>query len=237
MPSEFRNTTDITHNSSRSASSSFRESSNLNQWSCVSDNMTTVQSEELENIQFWIDGVCQLIIGIIGIISNLLAIIVLSRTRVFGSSFGKLLTCLLIFHSIYIVCVVVSEMIYPSWHNHTEHIAKASFSIYLYYLLRPIGTLMRYSSTFLTSLMARQQYLALCYPIQYRNSELTSNRNVYLIKNVMLVLLSSALFTIPIYLETSIDDGKITKLHDLNATHFKYVSSAHKDQLNKRIRI
>ena len=120
MPSKVGNATYITQNSSRSASFSFQESSNLNQWSCVSDNLSTVQSEELENTQFWIDGVFQSIIGIIGIISNLLAIIVLSRTSIFGSSFGKLLACLLIFHSIYIVCVIVSEMTYPSWHNHTE---------------------------------------------------------------------------------------------------------------------
>ena len=233
MPSEFQNTTDITHNYSRSASFSFQESSNLNQWSCVSDNLDTFQSERLEKVQFWIDGVGQLIIGIVGIISNLLAILVLSRTRIFGSIFGKLLACLLICHSFYIVCVGVNEKMYPSWYRHTEQVAKTSFTIYLCYLARPLGTLMRYSSTLFTSLMARQQYLALCYPIQYRNSGLTRNHNVYVITNVMLVLITSALFTFPIYFERSIDVMERTKVLDLNATHFKYVSSTYKDQLHK----
>ena len=231
MPSEFQNTTDTTHNYSRSTI--IQESSNLNQWSCVSDNLDTFQSERLEKVQFWIDGVGQLIIGIVGIISNLLAILVLSRTRIFGSIFGKLLACLLICHSFYIVCVGVNEKMYPSWYRHTEQVAKTSFTIYLCYLARPLGTLMRYSSTLFTSLMARQQYLALCYPIQYRNSGLTRNHNVYVITNVMLVLITSALFTFPIYFERSIDIGERTKLHDLNATHFKYVSSTYKDQLHK----
>ena len=228
MPSEFQNTTDITHNYSRST-----ESSNLNQWSCVRDNLNKSQSERLENLHFWIDGVGQLIIGIIGIISNLLAILVLSRTRIFGSVFGKLMAYLLISHILYIVCVGVNEMMYPSWYHHTEQTSNTSFTIYLCYLARPIGRMMRYASTFFTSLMARQQYLALCYPIQYRNSGLSRNQNIYLIANVMMVLLLSAAFTIPIYFEHSLDVEERITLHDLNATHFKYVSSRYQDQLHK----
>jgi hypothetical protein len=205
------------------------------QWKCVSGNLSKFQSDELETVQFWIDGVCQFIIGSIGIISNILAILILLRSRMIESSFNKLLTCLLIFHSIYIACEMLTEIIHPSWSNDTEQIAEIAFTIYLAYLLRPLGILMRYSSTFFTALMARERYLASCNPIQYRNSVLTRNCHIYLIKNVMLVFLTSALFTFPIYLETSIDDWEIGKVHDLNATHFKYVSSTYKDIIYKWI--
>ena len=198
------------------------------QWNCVNNKVTNSQREGLENAQFWIDGVCQFIIGSIGIISNILAILILLRSRMIESTFNKLLTCLLVFHSIYIACELFAEILHPSGYNDTEQIDKATFTIYRYYLLHilhPVGKMMLYASTFATALMARQRYLASCYPVQYRNSDITRNGNIYLIKNVMVVLLSTGLFTFPIFIETSIDDRKIEKLHNLNATHFKYVSS------------
>ena len=102
MTPEFIKPRITTHNDS--SSESFPEPVNSIQWNCVSHNLTPSQSEELESTQFWIDGVCQFMIGSIGIISNILAILILLRSRMIGSLFNKLLTCLLIFHTIYIGC-------------------------------------------------------------------------------------------------------------------------------------
>ena len=125
------------------------------------------------------------------------------------------------------------EIMQTSFHHDTEHIPQITCTMYFYYLLRPVGNFMLYSNTFVTALMAYQRYLASCYPVQYRNSTLTRNQTTDLIQYLLIVLLISALITFPMYFETSIEDNYSGKLHDLNATHFKYVSSTNRDQLYK----
>jgi hypothetical protein len=203
---------------------------NTMQWSCVNNKLTDSQREEIENVQFWVEGVCQFIIGCIGITSNLLAILILLRSKMIESFFNKLLTNILILHTIYIACEMLTEIIHPSWHNDTEQITQVASTLYVYYLLNPLGKFMLYSTTFFTALMAKQRYLASCYPTQYRDLTLTRNQLRDLIQYLIVVLLSSALITLPIYLETSIEYNEIQKLNYLNATHFKYVSSTNRDQ-------
>ena len=227
MTPEFPSSSNTTNNYSQPLSST--NPVNQMQWPCITNNLTNFQREELENLQFWFDGICQFVIGFIGILSNLLATLILLRSRMTESIFNKFLACLLILHSIYIACELLIEAIHPSWNHNAEQIAKIAFSSYIYYVLQPVGKLMLYSSTFFTALMARQRYLASCKPVQYRQLILTQNHQTHLIKNLAIVLVSSALFTFPIYLETSIEDRETGRLHELNATHFKYVSSINRD--------
>ena len=203
------------------------------QWYCINRKSTNSHREEIENVQFWVDEVFQLVVGCIGIISNLFAILMLLNTKMIESMFNKLLTCLLILRSIYIASEMLIEIMYHSFHHDTEHITQTASSMYFYYLLQPVGKFMQYSTTFVTVLMAYQRYLASCYPVQYRNSTLTRNRTTDLIQYLLIVLLISALITIPKYLETSIEDNDIGYLHDLNATHFKCVGRTNRDQLYK----
>ena len=223
MTPDFSKTKNTSNNYSDLLTSTYRV--NAMQWSCITNTLPMSQLDEIENVQFWCDGVCQFVIGSIGIVSNILAVLVMLRSRMMESIFNKFLTCLLVLHSIYISCELITEAIHPSWYSNTEDIAKMSFTIYIYYVLQPMGKFMLYSSTFFTVLMARQRYVASCKPMQHRKLTLTTNHLTHVFQNLMIVLVTSAVFTFPIYLETSIDDRKTEKLHEINVTHFKYVSS------------
>ena len=115
------------------------------------------------------------------------------------SIFNKLLLCLLIFHTIFIVFQLLAQVMYPSWYDDTQQITELLF--YVYYIIRPFGKWMRFSSTFFTTVMARERYLASCSPIEYRNLTLTINHRTYILKHLMLALLTSAVFIFPIYIE------------------------------------
>ena len=227
MAPEFPNSTNTTNNYSQPVTST--DPVNPMQWPCITNDLTNSQHDVIENFQFWFDGVFQFVIGCIGIMSNIMAILILIRSRMMESIFHQFLTCLLILHSIYIACEMSIETIYPSWYRDIEKIAKIKFTIYMYFILQPVGKSMLYSSTFFTSLMARQRYIASCKPVQYRQLMLTKNHQMHLIQNLMIVLVTSALVTFPIYLETSIEDRETGRLHELNATHFKYVSNINRD--------
>ena len=69
------------------------------------------------------------------------------------------------------------------------------------------------------------RYLAIRHPIEYRNSTMGINPWKSAIKSLALVLVTAALFTFPLYLETSVKHTEIGRLHEVNETHFKYVSN------------
>lgn len=52
---------------------------------------------------FALDGVAQCAVGAVGVLGNVLAMIVLGRAKRMTSTFNRLLTCLLVIHTLYIV--------------------------------------------------------------------------------------------------------------------------------------
>ena len=196
---------------------------NAMHWQCLEYNLSMVQIEQIHGFSFWIEGVSQFTLGAIGILLNLLAIPVLCRMRI-NSIFNKLLICLLILHTVYISCILLIQSMWPAWDDDPQNISETWFILSFSYVLRPLQKTMRYSSTFFTTLMARQRCLAIKHPIEYRNSTLTINHWVYVIKSLILVLLAAIAFTFPLYLETSVENTEVGKVHELNNTHFKYVS-------------
>ena len=190
---------------------------------CSDNRLDIFQFEDLHTLTFWMEGVCQFTVGSIGIISNLLAIPILSSPGM-NSIFNKLLICLLILHTIYISSVILTESMWPVWKDDPHNSFDAWVFILFSFVLHPLKQLMRYSSTFITVLMARQQYLAIRHPIEYRNMNISTNLWIPAIKSLMFVLVAAGLFTFPIFLETRVEYNELGKIYDVNSTHFQYVS-------------
>jgi hypothetical protein len=190
---------------------------------CSEDSLEDNQQHEIiKNVLFWIEGVFQIIVGVIGIVSNLVAIPILCSPSM-KSIFNKLLICLLILHTIYICGVISKGMIWQRLDN-DENRKSEVWSTIVFSYVYPLPELMLYSSTFITMLMARQRYLAIRHPIEYRNSNLTTNPWVPAIKSLILVLTAALLLTFPLFLETSLK-SEVSSSFETNATHFQYVSS------------
>lgn len=184
----------------------------------------TFQHEFVQSMVFWTEGIFQSIVGIIGIVSNIVAIPILCRPSM-KSIFNKLLICLLILHTIYICGVISMEIIWPWLNNGTHIISDLWLTILFSYVLHPLQPLMLYSSTFITMLMARQRCLAIRHPIEYRNSNLTVNPWVPAMKSLSVVLVTATVLTFPLFFESSVETKTFGTVQEINKTHFQYVSS------------
>ena len=204
------------------ASSLLNNSDTSLSWLCVEYKLNTSEIEQIQTFSFWIEGVCQFVLGGFGIMSNLIAIPILCNKRL-NNLFSKLLICLLVLHTVYIICVLLTEIMWPSWDENYQGMSETWFIFVFSYILHPLRRLMRYSSTFFTTLMARQRYLAIRHPIEYRNLTLTTNPWKSVMKNLLLVIVTGALFTFPLFLETSVEEVEVERL-EFNSTHFKLVS-------------
>ena len=71
--------------------------------------------------------------------------------------------------------------------------------------------------------MAKQRYEAMRHPIEYRNSERTSNPSITAAKSVLYAILATAMFVWPRFLETSVEELNVGRTHEFNRTHFQYV--------------
>ena len=215
------------HNESQDARAVMKFESNTTspsmQWQCVDNRLSVTEIEQSQTFSFWVEGIIQCSLGLVGIVANIVAIIVLSSPKM-QSIFNKLLICLM---SVYIVVMSVAifdEIIWPAWVDKPRYIS-GEFFLYLFtYTLRPVKQTMRYSSIFITTVMARHRFLALCHPIQYRNSEKSSRPWKSAIKIFIPILTVSLLLTIPLFLEVSVEYENIGNVFGLNETHLKYVS-------------
>ena len=190
------------HNESQDARAVMMFESNTTspsmQWQCVDNRLSVTEIEQSQTFSFWVEGIMQCSLGLVGIVANIVAIIVLSSPKM-QSIFNKLLICLM---SVYIVVMSVAifdEVIWPAWVDKPRYIS-GEFFLYLFtYTLRPVKQTMRYSSIFITTVMARHRFLALCHPIQYRNSEKSSRPWKSAIKIFIPILTVSLLLTIPLF--------------------------------------
>ena len=187
------------------------------------DGLDGSQVEKIQNISFWMKGVCQLTIAIIGIVSNLAAVPILCSNAM-KSIFNKLLICLLLLHTVYLCGVLLMGIMWPEWENNDEKLSEVWFMILFSFVVYPLQQLMLYSTTFITTLMARQRYLAIRHPIEYRNSTMMINPWVPAIKSLSLVLVVSGLFCVPLFFETAINYDHFGTIKNINQTHFQYVS-------------
>lgn len=181
---------------------------------CNSYNITREDLAILEATTFWVEGVLQLVVGCLGLLSNLFAIYILSCEKL-KNLFNRLLACLLMVHTVYIfstATIVLSR----------DHYTRTVFFSYFLYPLRPLAL---HSSTFITVLMARQRFLAIRHPVEYRNSNLGTNPWIPALKYLTFTVVACAAFVSPLLLETEVSIEHGIQEVRLNETHIQFVSS------------
>ena len=119
----------------------------------------------LRTIGLWIEGVLPIVIGVPGILGNVLASIILSR-RSMRNSFNFLLIALAVYDS----CYILLDIFQKRKELHT------SVSIILFpYLLYPLEMIAMTGSILLTVAIALERYTAVHYPISYRQTMKNAN--------------------------------------------------------------
>ena len=184
---------------------------------CNLDFLTPIMEVEFE---------FQLIIGTIGIASNVLAMSTLCNKSM-KSVLNKLELCLLALHTIYIFCSILYETLRPEWeYDGQEQILDFSYSILFSFLIHPIKQFILFSSIFATVLMVRQRYLAIRPRAKFRDFIQSTNPWKSSLKYFVAVFITAALFTFPMYGEMQfMKIEKDAQIININSTHFQCVST------------
>ena len=168
----------------------------------------------------------QLIIGTIGIASNLLAMSTFCNKSM-KSAINKLKLCLLALHIIYIFCSILYETLRPGWeYDHQAETLNFSYSILFFFIIHPIKKFILFSSIFTTVLMVRQRYLAMRPRAECREFIPSTNPWNASLKYFIAIFITAALLTFPMYGETQfMKIEKDAQIISVNSTHFQCVST------------
>ena len=180
----------------------------------------------IEAMSFWIQGVCQPVVGILGIVFNILAAIILCGSGL-KSLFNRLLAWLLFIHTFYIFITLIT------YYGRTTAVSPDWFIMAFSYALYPLSHTLLHAATFLTVLMARQRYLAVAQPMAYRSTQRTQPICWQATKSSLVVFVFVMVVTFPaLFFETSVEIQEVAMIKDINQTHFQYVSLAENRKLS-----
>ena len=185
---------------------------------CINNSNIAPHEQAIDSNSFWIEGVLQYVVGVLGIFANLSAIPALCSSRL-RSLFNRLLASLLLLHTAYII---LSLVMYAG----REAIMGSSgrwFTILYSYLLYPLRPVILHSTTIIIVLMARQRYFAIRHPMEYRNLQQQVNPSIPAAKSLLCAILTTTVFVCPLFFETSVEQYSVGKTRRFNETHFQYV--------------
>ncbi|TRY70678.1 hypothetical protein TCAL_05430 [Tigriopus californicus] len=152
--------------------------------------------EELElyaRINWWTEGVFQMIISLIGLCGNSISIWILC-SKAMQSIFNRLLIVLAIFDNMYLIFSVLDSI----RHEHgTVNVHYYLFANVLY----PLHNASLTGSIYMTVVLAFERYLAVSHPISYHNSVNSGPHWIRITRYVLPVLIFSVLFNLPKFFE------------------------------------
>ena len=145
---------------------------------------------DVRDYSFWCDGVLVSVIGTVGFIGNLLALIVLSRKNI-RDLFHKLLFALACFDLMYIVCGGIN-------YTFRAFRAQSDYFTYLFpYVIHPFTHISLAATIFMTVAITIERYLGLCHPFLP-----PSSRKAWFY--IVPVIVISVALNIPKFLETEL---------------------------------
>jgi len=166
-------------------------------WCRENTSIMTISGDQEDRVMaYWVEGVIVPTVGGIGLCGNICSICVLSKDQ-FRETFHKLLICLSILDSSFIICAVFTLLVrsHELLGGPASHILSPLFLISL-----PMGSFSLMSSMYLTISISVERYFGLCYPIQ---SRVKGRRRIWLY--LIPVIFFSLLYNIPKFLEITPD--------------------------------
>lgn len=167
--------------------------------------VTPSQLELFKVISFWIGGIVQLVLSIIGIIFNCIAIPVLRSKVLYKSTFNRLLIILSFFDNGYLVLAIGEcfrrELGLATWPHNVVFVN----------VLYPLHNIVLCLSIFMTVALAKERYKAISNPIDYHAIIVSGRQWQRAFKYVLPAFFASVIFNLPKFLELQ---TKYIKSHD-----------------------
>ena len=170
--------------------------------------------EDFQKIHGWVvQGVVSIVVGVFGLIMNILALHILSKKKLYRKFFNKLLIYLIVFDTCFIL-----DRIYESYALNIIKPDYCSWQGYVMIVLYPFRQIMLCCSIYATVALALERYLAMHNPIAYRRNSITKSDRKRLLKYLIPIILFSLIFTIPLFMAFKIESRNVTKTTTINET-------------------
>jgi len=167
--------------------------------SCGKWGLTPDQNDFQEEHGWWVQGLGSVMVGCFGFIMNSITLYVLTRQKLKKIFFNKLLTCLAIFDTLFII-----NGIYESYRLNMTKTDYCSMQGYVMLVLYPFRQIVLCCSIYMTIMLAFERYLAVSKPITYRRQSITESENKRLLKHLLPVIIVSVIYTVPSFLSFTI---------------------------------
>ncbi len=144
---------------------------------------------------WWVGGVIQASVCLIGLMANIVSIPVLYSKALFKSTFNRLLIILALCDNIYLVFAFLESI------RHELQLATNVHTIVFVYLLYPLHNFILCVSIYMTTVIAVERYRAVSQPIDYHAIMVSGRQWQRVSSYVVPVFLFSAGFNIPKFFE------------------------------------
>jgi len=166
---------------------------------CVSDSSSAYSEGELqvvEGYKYICDGVLVSIIGLIGVLGNLCAVLVLARPKL-RDCFHQLLIALAFFDTLYIICGGINYT-FRAFEEDVPFESKSAYKVTYPHLILPFLNVGLCGTIFMTVAISIERFLGICHPLHYPPH---TRKSWFYIVPVSLV---SVLVNLPKFLEAEI---------------------------------
>lgn len=161
-------------------------------------------------VEFWVCGICLNIVGVLGVIGNVISMIILSRPQM-RSSINYLLIGLACCDTVLIITSVLLFGI-PSIYPYT-----GQFFLYYNYIypfispvIFPVAMISQTASVYMTFTVTLERYVAVCHPLKARALCTYGRAKIYVIVSVLFALLYNLpRFWEVVPIETSIPNSTV----------------------------
>lgn len=157
--------------------------------------VTPSQLELFNDISFWIGGIIQLVLSLVGFVFNCIAIPVLRSKVLYKSTFNRLLIILSIFDNGYLLFAIGEcfrrELGLSTW----PHI------VVFVNVLYPLHNIVLCLSIFMTVVLAKERYKAISNPIDYHAIIVSGRQWQRAFRYILPALFASVAFNLPKFFE------------------------------------
>ena len=164
--------------------------------------ITNTSNNIVNELAFWIGGVSNCTIGVLGFLINLVSAYVLLTNPFLKNTFNKLLCNLLIIDNfcLFFILVEVISKKFSTIHK------SSSYNLLYPYLFHPFRNISLTSSIFMTIGIAHERYRAIQFPLAHHQTRGSSGtRRILLLKYTLTVVLLATLINIPKFFEAELD--------------------------------
>lgn len=152
--------------------------------------LSVAQQETISTFSWWLDTFFYLLVGMMGLLLNLLAMWILLTPSMWNNFFNRLILCLSGYDSVFILCGLLEIFRRKFYFSYIQQYMFANF-------FYPFRSMAMCCSIYTTMALTLERYQAIISPIQYRNRSANTSLGKRLFIYIVPIMLCSFLYYLP----------------------------------------